>query len=326
MTCPRCGIEIKDEQAVCLQCGTLLTKNIIDDKRNSKKFHYTTKLGLIILVVFIIVCLLVSNEIRYKNILSKITTIENIKVDEIHNINNLYKSDGRHYKYILDDRQKEIYIKLLNSVKNFDNEIEINTDKIKYPSEYLLKVFDAINMDHPELLQLGSFKISEVKVNSRIIHINYVLTKEENQKAVTETEKLIETIKNDTKDMNNYDKSKHVYEYLSKNNTYNTNDNIMGMSSYSALNGKHEPNHLGYSKASQILLQNLNINSIITIGLINNKTYSWNLVNLNNKYYYFDVPISSYDKEEIRYAGFLKNSQSYSYIYIKLIPRIKNKY
>lgn len=329
MECKRCGALVKDEQKVCLKCGTLVDENLINEQTHTKRFHYTTKLGLTIMVIIIILSYICFIRIKNINTLNKITEIKKIKVDynSPHYINDLYKSDYRHYNYLLDDIQKEIYLNLLEAIKNFESEVIIDNNKItdKYPSEYILKVYDALNMDHPELIQLKNIKTTKVTNDYRTVSITYAFNKEKLNSSINEIKNIIEKIKETTSNMNDISKAKYIYGYLSKNNTYDSNPKSINESAYDALSNKSNPVHLAYSKASQILLQNVGINSIMTIGSVNGNMYSWNLVNLDNHYYYFDVPSSNYDNPNLRYAGFLKNSRNYSYIYKSLIPKIKNK-
>lgn len=328
MKCIRCGMEVSDNQKICTKCGSILSEDHFYDHK-IKKFHYTTRIGLIGVCVLFFLIGFIYTEIKNFSTLKKITPISELKVDynSIHYINDLYISDGRCYTYLLDNYQQEIYKNLIEAIKNYDNEITIDTTKInsKYPGEYLLKVYDAIIMDHPEILHLGDFKTISTSLTSRTIGITYTLTEKELENAIKEITRIINKIKNDVKNKSDLEKAQYIYEYLSKTNTYIDNSPI-NKSAYSTLSGKYGSNSLGYAKASQILLQNNKINSIITIGSINSSTYAWNLIELNKNYYYFDVPVSSYHNENLKLNGFLKNSRKYNYIYSQIIPKIKNKY
>lgn len=328
MKCIRCGTDASDNQKICTKCGSILSEDHFYDNK-IKRFHYTTKIGLITVCVLFVLCGFIYTEFKNYSTLKKITPIHDLKIDtnSIHYINDLYISDSRHYTYLLDNYQKEIYENLLTAIKNYDDEITVDTVKMnsKYPGEYLLKVYDTIIMDHPEILHLGEFKTISTSTRNRVIGITYTIEKEQLQTTIDESKRIINMIHDEIKDKKELEKAKYIYEYLSKNNNY-TDTTSINKSAYSALSGKYGSNYLAYSKASQILLQNNNVNSIMTIGSIGSNTYAWNLIEINKNYYYFDVTASSYNNEDLRFNGFLKNSRKYNYIYSELIPKIKNKY
>lgn len=328
MKCTHCGIEISKNQKICTRCGTILNQDHFYDSK-VKRFHYSTKIGLTFLLILFVLTGFVYTEISNILTLKKITPISELSIspNSIHFVNQLYVSDYRHYTYLLDDYQKEIYLNLLTAIKNYETQITIDTTKIKtrYVSEYLLEVYDCLMMDHPEMLHLGSIKTLSTSVDNKSIGLTYILTKEELKTAINDITIIISKIKNDIKDMPDFEKAKYIYEYLSKTSDYD-NTNALNQSAYSAITGKHNSNYLGYARASQILLQNVKLDSIITIGSVGGNTHAWNLIKLQNNYYYFDITTSSYDNEQLRYNGFLKNNRKYNYIYKKLIPKIKNSY
>ena len=330
MKCDNCGCEVDKNQTICLRCGKLLNANLNEIEIPKQRFRYTKKLGIIILFIVIFISIIVFNQIKQITILNKITPIEEINVspNSFNYVNELYKSDHRHYKYLLDDNQKEIYERLLNSIKNYEPSIIIEKDKIdsKYLNEYLIEIFDAVNMDHPELIQFSTISYYNTIKEFNTVNIVYCIPKEKLNNALSEFKNVINEVKINTKNLNDYEKVKYVYDYLSENNTYDTTNSNMNQSAYSAISSKYSPVCSGYAKASQILLQNIGIESIITIGTINSTAHAWNLVKLNGNYYYFDATISSNNDSNLKYSGFLNKSSKYSYIYKKMIPKIKNKY
>ena len=84
----------------------------------------------------------------------------------------------------------------------------------------------------------------------------------------------------------------------------------MGQSAYSAFNKGLSPVCAGYSKASQILFSNIGINSLLIFGdaeyaLFLGDAHAWNVVEIDKKYYLYDVTMSSNLDGKEFYRGFL---------------------
>ena len=113
---------------------------------------------------------------------------------------------------------------------------------------------------------------------------------------------------------------KYVYEYLALNNNYGSKSNLLNQSAITAFLKNESPVCYGYAKASQIILQNMGINSILVTGDLNGGSHAWNFVELDNQYYYFDVTMSN---GKLDYSGFLtKGNRKYTLDYPKMVPWI----
>lgn len=292
----------------------------------------------IILIILAIITLI---------ILNKNNKIHDILIDETepkHYINELYKSKEVNYKLVLKEEEKEIYDKIIEGMKNFQNEIKLDISiyKHEYESLYLDEVeniVDLVLMDHPELIHVGSVTISKYRgTQEASVTPNYLISKEEYENNIKEITTIIDKVKIETNNLNEYEKVKYVYDYIGKSNTYGDKQDNKAQSAYSAFNENLSPVCAGYAKASQILLQNIGINSLLISGeseyaLFVGAPHAWNIVEIEGKFYLYDVTMSTgATTNKDFYSGFLiggsKHIKHYkeSYPYLNGIKyRIKIK-
>ena len=233
-----------------------------------------------------------------------------------YNINELYKSKEIIYRMLLDKKEKNIYEELIENFINFKTSFAVTMDNFDY--SYNSLYFDKINeitniifMDHPELIYIGTFSMSKEKGSNKVtIKPSYLMSKDEYIKNIEEIKLIINKVKEDTKDLGQYEKVKYVYDYIGKSNTYGNVKDYMGQSAYSAFNKGLSPVCAGYSKASQILFYNIGINSLLIFGdaeyaLFLGDAHAWNVVEIDKKYYLYDVTMSSNLDGNEFYRGFL---------------------
>lgn len=215
-------------------------------------------------------------------------------------INNLYKSDEMFKHKLLDEREYYVYEALINaSIKDIPNV----TIKCKEPKCYnaMIPSYNAIYLDHPELISfkgMNQYRYNDYEVTYR----NYSnLGTLKTYLATKRIERIMENLRNKTKDMNDKDKIIFVYNYVASHNydrlmmTYR--DNQSAYSFFSLFGGSSVC--AGFAKASQIIFQNVGINSY----LVMNDKHMWNYVEYEGKYYIFDATMgASYrNKENIHF-------------------------
>ena len=231
-------------------------------------------------------------------------------------INELYKSKEINYRMLLGKKEKNMYEEIIENIINFKTSFVVTMDNFDYNYDSLY--FDKINeitniifMDHPELIHIGTFSMSKENGNKKVtIKPSYLMSKDEYMKNIEEIELIINKVKEDTKDLDEYEKVKYVYDFIGKRNTYGNVKDYMGQSAYSAFNKDLSPVCAGYSKASQILFSNIGINSLLIFGnaeyaLFLGDAHAWNVVEIDKKYYLYDVTMSSNLEGKEFYRGFL---------------------
>lgn len=273
-----------------------------------------------------------TNDVKLK----RIVDVADLKIDKTSKnyINDLYISDGRNYKYVLNEYEKEIYDILLTATKNFKTVATINLSDEKYKDFYfsvveLERIQEVMEMDHPELLQLGYFKLANNDSEKRIyqVEIRYALPQKKLNTAIKQTKKVLDKAVTDTKTMNDYEKAKYVYDFLGKKNNYVSNTASEIRSAYSALViGKS--NSTAYAKAAQLMLQYIKVNSILVSGTYKEEGHEWNLVKIDGKFYHFDASVTYHYKTQVGivYTGFLfRNKLDYKLEYKNVVPRVNGK-
>lgn len=250
--------------------------------------------------------------------------------------NELYKSKEINYRMLLDKKEKNIYEKIIENVINFKTSFVVTMDNFDYSYDSLY--FDKINeitniilMDHPELIHIGIVSMSKERESSKVtIKPSYLMSKDEYTKNVEEIKLIINKVKEDTKDLDEYEKVKYVYNFIGKSNTYGNVKDYMGQSAYSAFNKDLSPVCAGYSKASQILFSNIGVNSLLIFGnaeyaLFLGDAHAWNVVEINKKYYLYDVTMSSNLDGKEFYRGFLIDDEDHKPWNKKTSPYLDGK-
>ncbi len=330
MECPNCKANIPDKSKMCIKCGYLIeqTEEEVHTKKKSyRTFHkyFFAIIALVVILVFLVIS--ITNEIIINSRITPVSELE-YNPNSVHYVNDLYISDDRYYKYMLDDDGKEIYDELFKNIQEYKEGYRLDLKHKKFDyfyelSEYFDKIVAALIMDHPELIQFGFYSAGEINYNEGLnVRIFYALTKEEYNNAIPLMQEEINYVKDQTIGMSEVEKVKYIYDYIADNNDYGKKDDAISQSAYSVFASDKSPVCAGYARASQILLQNVGITSILAKGKLNRDNHEWNFVKIDNKYYWYDVTQSDSDK----YKGFLFSTYgNYSIKYKELIPNITGK-
>ena len=303
---------------------------------NAKKF-------LIRLLIFIVVTIFIANKVKYAKINSWITDVDDLVKDSnsYHYINDLYISDGRHYEHLLDAKEKKLYEDLYNAIKERQSTVILDLNEFEYNNftravtvdTAFENVFEALSMDHPELIYYSPpANMFRYQTNSKSIevYLEYSMDETTYQENIIKIQNILLFFKEETKGMSEYEKCKYVYEWLGTNNYYGAKNGSLTHSAYSAFMPGEGTVCEGYAKAAQIIFQNIGVNSIYTVGTLNGGKHAWNLVKIENKYYYFDATNSSTFKENsygpMSYIGFLpKDVENYKFRYKQITPKVNGK-
>lgn len=206
-------------------------------------------------------------------------------------INELYMSDEYFKKKILKKELYSSYRKVIDSSLN--NESKVTIDCGDNCSRFS-NVYYAIYLDHPELISFAG--ISGYFDNGQSVsYSNYQnLGKIKTYFGTKRIAREMENIRRDTKNMSDKEKIIYVYDYVASHNydrlfTYLD----VNQSAYSFFSKKSSV-CAGFAKASQIIFQNIGIESYLVLS----SDHMWNYVKYKGKYYIFDATMgaSLYDK------------------------------
>jgi hypothetical protein len=219
----------------------------------------------------------------YINYTSIIETNSKVDTSSEYYINSLYASDARIYNNYLSTYEKLAYDELMDMAEKRESSREIDLSKFDSKSggdvgSYFLTATDAIINDHPELLQYSG--ISYIYSNDNLkVNLQFAINN-----------KIEEKIK-------------YVYEWIGDNNRYDTTFTYASKNQ-SIYNVFIKGNAVcaGFAKASQVIFQNIGIESITVTGE-STGPHMWNIIKYNDKYYYYDSTVSASIRD--------KNNESY---------------
>lgn len=245
-------------------------------------------------------------------------------------VNDLYKSKEINYRLILNKEEKELYEKIISNLVSFEESFDIDLSNYFYDRSYEYRdkigdLFSMILMDHPELIHVGTIGYRITPTGIVTILPKYVMSKDEYTNNIVEIKNIIDSVKEATKDMNEFEKIKYVYDFIGKSNQYGDIEDLRAQSAYSAFSSNLSPVCAGYSKASEILFNNLGIKSLLIHGeseyaLFLGIPHAWNIISIDGSFYLYDVTMSSNaQSEKSFYRGFLINGK-------KHLPRFKKTY
>lgn len=189
----------------------------------------------------------------------------------------------------LEITQQNLYVEILYALENYIDEMPVSTTD----TAQIDKVFQCVLMDHPEIFYTDGYSFVKYTLGDEVKKITfkgtYTCSQEEKEKKETEIEKAaLNMLTGIRADASDYEKVKYVYETIIYHTQYDMeaedNQNISSVFLNKASVCQ------GYAKAVQYLLTKLNVPSSLVIGTVENgEGHAWNLVKINNKYYYLDA-------------------------------------
>ena len=238
---------------------------------------------------------------------TKPTTVTTTKpVTQPKNNDSAYRLDK--YSH-LSDYEKEVYDTILSALENGEEKIEISGDEMT--DQVFDKVFYySLVVDHPEYFYVRPF--SEGYSNGEEVvkadfRIKYIYSAEQIAEKQAKIDDIVASLKKKLpKNATNYDKALLVYDYIIDNCAYadefdNTDNTAAQQSPVSTIEGcllNKRAVCTGYSRAYKYILNKMGIKC----SVVSNPEHEWNILMLDNDYYYTDVTWS--DTEQTRYKYF----------------------
>ena len=219
------------------------------------------------------------------------------------NVNSIRINNNDFYYNTLTEKQKSIYTSIANGIKELKNEIEIKDYEYINNDETMKDVEIAIHrflLDHPEVFYLDEKYTVSTKsgIMGTTVLINFTYSvasiEELNEKLnliESKSNGIIE--KSGINSENIFDSELKLHDILAEMITYYEYEDINEIpNKYHNIDGAFLENIAvcdGISKAYQILLSKIGIESIVVTGDLSGVSHAWNMVKLDGNWYHVDV-------------------------------------
>lgn len=195
------------------------------------------------------------------------------------------------YFFDLTPIERQAYNLILADIYNMPERILVPD----LTEKQLDEVFRALLNDNPDLIFLGRKCRLTSELWNNYISFDYIMTKEEYEKADREIREKRDLIIASLSDLSDeYRCELEIHDYIISNCTYELKDNEYYYSSaYGALiNGKAACE--GYSKAAKFVFDKVGIESALVSGKADSEgnkggDHMWNIVKINGNYYHLDL-------------------------------------
>lgn len=198
---------------------------------------------------------------------------------------------NKFYQEKLNNKENQLYNKILSALLDEKDSIEINTD---YSREDIQLVFDYVFKDNAQIFYANQrynykwIEDSNEKKLSASIEFSYKSYDKSIKDTREEVEKKVIDYVNILKKLNSpYNQIKVMYKYFALTRNYDISL-INDQSAYSVLINKRGV-CASYARAFQYIMSYLDIPCIFVTGELNGVPHAWNMVEIDNLWYHIDV-------------------------------------
>ena len=189
----------------------------------------------------------------------------------------------RYFVKKLNEDLLNAFLKMYNGAISFEKEVYFDTPIPKDDFSYLMIL---LNYSCPELIQInGDYNYSYNELGVTMVKFTYILDQTEYVTKLDEINNLVKEIINEIGNLSDFEKELYVYNYIIDKTKYEKNNKYSGSIYGCLVNGVARCE--GYSKAFMYLMNALGIECHTITGYANER-HSWNIIKLEDKYYFCD--------------------------------------
>lgn len=198
------------------------------------------------------------------------------------------EQDDNYAYLLLGDEERKVYEEVLSAILGHEEKAEVST----LDSDALERAYKAVCADYGGLFWVSGYVYTQYTKGGELAKMDftpkYTMDEDERQKLQQQVDASVEELLGGISVTDSdYEKAKYVFEILVQNVDYDAsvenNQNIISAFLSRATVCQ------GYACATQYLLKELGILSVIVTGSANGESHAWNLVRLDGDYYHMDV-------------------------------------
>ncbi len=191
------------------------------------------------------------------------------------------------YQHLTEEEQ-QTYDQVYDCIINYDNKIALATKE----KDTLAKAYEAVMADYGNLFWINGYQYNTYSSSNKVVGLEfepkYTMSQEQRDIYQSAVDAVCdEWLSGIAPHASDFDKALYVFETLIEKVDYDTNSkenqNILSVFMYQATVCQ------GYADAAWYMLDKLGIPCTIITGNANNESHAWNLVYLDDAYYYMDV-------------------------------------
>ncbi|MBR2088464.1 MAG: hypothetical protein IJ906_15330 [Oscillospiraceae bacterium] len=210
-----------------------------------------------------------------------------------------------------------LYDYMLEKLAAYETVVRFSTE---IPNETLDQTIKQILMDHPELFWIRQWYCTSTPSWSKL-EIDTEASKDELSEMSDQLNAALQEIVDQVPDADAYGKALFVHDYIVNHTDYDQKsaddpETVKSTTAYDCL-VRHKAVCSGYSRAYQLVMQQLGYPCGVCSGTSRGISHAWNYIQIEDKYYWadltFDDPVSadgsSSDPDNIEHSYFLINDE-----------------